>query len=123
MAGVRAAQLSKSPLTPRFMKTNYIFLGLLVISTAVFARFPSGSAPWDKAKPPSLPLPAAYQLAIAALGQATNQFHCVDARLSTELSLPGWHFTFYSTNISVTPRCFCVEFDSNAIEDDSYVPQ
>jgi hypothetical protein len=37
--------------------------------------------------------------------------------------LPGWHFTFYSTNISVTPRCFCVEFDSNAIEDDSYVPQ
>jgi hypothetical protein len=103
------------------MKIRYILLGLIALATTVFARFPS--APNDRTKPPSLPLPAAYQIAITALGQSTNQFHCVSASASAELSSPGWKFTFSSTNISVIPKCFYVEFDGKVYEDDAWVPQ
>ena len=103
------------------MKTRYILLGLFAIATTVFARFPS--APYDRTKPPSLPLPAAYQMAITALGQATNQFHYVSASASAELSSPGWKFSFFSTNASVLPKCFYVEFEGKVYEDDAYVPQ
>ena len=113
-----AAQLLSLGVARHFMKTRYILLGLFAIATTVFARFPS--APYDRTKPPpSLPLPAAYQMAITALGQATNQFHCVSA----ELSSPGWKFSFFSTNASVLPKCFYVEFEGKVYEDDAYVPQ
>src|ERR1039457_7016623 len=102
------------------MKTRYILLGLLVVSTAVFASLIG--PPWDNTKPPTLPLPAAYQLAVTALGSATNQFHCVSASINTEFSSPGWYFTFCSTNTSSAfrnpnKRCVCVEFDGKVIED------
>jgi hypothetical protein len=103
------------------MKARYIIFGLLGISTVVLARFPS--VPWDNTKPPSLALPIAYQSAITLLGQATNQFHCVSANVSREFASPGWKFTFFSTNASVMPRCFYVEFDGKVYEDDDRMPQ
>jgi hypothetical protein len=86
-----------------------------MISTVALARI---VVPWDNTKPPTLPLPVAYQLAVAKLGSATNQFHCVDARLSNDFGGPGWYFDFYSTNSSLLPRIFCVEFNGAVIEDD-----
>ena len=97
------------------MKARYILLGLLAVSTVVLARI---VIPWDNTKPPTLPLPLAYQLAATTLGSATNQFHCVTARLSNDFGGPGWYFYFYSTNASVMQRCFCVKFDGTVIEDD-----
>jgi len=98
------------------MKMRYILLGLLVVSTVVLARI---VVPWDNTKTPTLPLPVAYQLAVTKLGSATNQFHCVSARLSNDFGGPGWYFSFYSTNAaSVIPRFFCVEFDGTVIEED-----
>jgi hypothetical protein len=114
------AQLSTLGVALHFMKTRYILLGLLVVSMAVFAR---AFVPWDKTKPPALPLPVAYQLAVTKLGSATNQFHCVSASISTEFSTPGWDFAFYSTNASVIPRFLCVEFDGTVIEEDLSKPQ
>jgi len=113
------AQLFSLGVAPHFMKMRYILLGLLVVATAVFAR---AVRLWDNTKPPTLPLPVAYQLAVTALGQATNQFHCVSAGVTTDPG-PGWDFTFYSTNASGIPRIFCVEFDGNVIEEDLSKPQ
>ena len=114
------AQLFSLGVAPHFMKTRYILLGLLVVATAIFAR---AVRLWDNTKPPTLPLPAAYQLAITALGQATNQFHCVSAGITTEYGSGGWDFTFFSTNASTIPRVFCVEFDGKVHEEDLSKPQ
>jgi hypothetical protein len=98
------------------MKTRYILFGLLVVSTVVLANI---VVPWDNTKPPTLPLPVAYQLAVTKLGSATNQFHCVSAKLSNDFGGPGWYFAFFSTNAaSMIPRVFCVEFDGKVIEED-----
>jgi len=102
------------------MKTRYIVLGLAALTTTVFASLIG--PPWDNTKAPSLSMPAAYQLAVTALGSATNEFHCVGASINTEFSSPGWYFTFYSTNATATirhpiKRCFCVEFEGKVIED------
>jgi hypothetical protein len=102
------------------MKTRFVFFCLLVIAAAVFAR---ASAPWDNTKAPTLPLPAAYQLAVDALGQGTNQFHCISADIATDLGSPGWSFTFFSTNASAVPRIFYVQFDGKVIEEDLSKPQ
>ena len=118
VAGVSVFRLGSAPL---FMKTRSVILSLLAVSTAVFASL--SGPPWDDTKPPTLPLPAAYQLAITALGSATNQVHCVGASINTEFSSPGWYFTFHSTNAANTfrnKRCFCVEFDGKVIEDNFF---
>ncbi len=50
---------------------------------------------YDETKPPSLPLPVAYEKAMASLGQATNQYHCVRVSVSNALVRDGeWDFTF-----------------------------
>jgi hypothetical protein len=63
-------------------------------------------------------LPVAYQLAATKLGLATNQFHCVSAKLSDDFGGPGWYFYFSPTNASIMQRCFCVELDGTVIEED-----
>jgi hypothetical protein len=77
------------------MKTRYILLGLVMLSAVVFAEI---GPPYDNSKPPPLPLPAAYQFAVVALGSATNEFHCVSASMTRDFGAPRWSFTFYSTN-------------------------
>ena len=109
------AQLFSLGVAPRFMKTRYILLGLLVVSTAVFASFIQ--PPYNNSKPPTLSLPVAYQLAVVALGSATNQFHCVSATISTEFSDDAWYFTFCSTNSPPKQRWIVVEFNGKVIED------
>ena len=83
------------------MKTRYILLGLATLATAVFAQVsgPKGGPNYDSSKRPTLPLPTAYQFAVAALGTATNQFYCVEAHLTEDWGPPQrWSFTFSSTN-------------------------
>jgi hypothetical protein len=89
------------------MKTRYILLSFLALSITVFAALPPR---YDVSSPPSLPLPAAYQLAVAALGSVTNQFHCVSAIVSEEFGTPGWDFTFCSTNKPARYEYVTVEF-------------
>ena len=90
------AQLFSLGVAPHFMKTRYILLSLVTLTTAVFAQI--NGPPYDNSKPPPLPLPAAYQLAFTALGTATNQLYCVGAHLTTDWGQPRWSFTFCSTN-------------------------
>ena len=84
--------------------TLLIFLTTTIIVSASFI------IPYDKAKPPTLSLPAAYERAIVTLGPATNQFHCINATVTTFSSPAGeWLFTFYSTNSR--PKFVTVEFN------------
>ena len=101
-----------------FMKTRYILLGLLVVSTAVFATIIR--PPYDNSKPPTLALPAAYQLAVVALGSATNQYHCISATISQEISAPAWYFIFCSTNAHSIPRWIVVEFGGKVFENNGF---
>ena len=75
------------------MKTRYILFGSFMFVAALVARptWPS----YDETKPPSLSLPVAYEKAMASLGQATNQYHCVKASVSNMLVRDGeWDFIF-----------------------------
>jgi hypothetical protein len=74
------------------MKTRYILLGSIGLTTVVFASFVQ--PPYNNAKPPTLSLPAAYQFAIVALGSATNQLHCTKASITTDFGAPRWSFDF-----------------------------
>jgi Zn-dependent M16 (insulinase) family peptidase len=96
------------------MKARYIVLSLLASSTVIFAVV---WPPYDNAKPPTLLLPAAYQMALTALGSSTNQFHCVSAKLSNDFGGPGWYFIFSSTNASTIDKRLDVQFDGKVIED------
>jgi hypothetical protein len=55
---------------------------------------------WSTNAPPPLPLPEAYQLALAHVGDASNRFFCVSATTldMTDFHFRGWAFTFSSTN-------------------------
>ncbi len=102
------------------MKLSHALLILVASATLVLAQ---AQIPYDKAKPPTMSLPTGYELAVKALGSSTNQFHCISATISTAFGPPGWWFIFYSTNTSVMPRCFYVEFDGKVIEDDVSKPR
>ena len=102
----------------QFMKTRYILLAFVTLAFTVYGTIIGPS--YDKSKPPTLSLPAAYQLAIAALGAATNQFHCVSATISQEISAPAWYFTFCSTNKTPTERWIIVEFGGKVFEDNGF---
>jgi hypothetical protein len=53
---------------------------------------------YDEKKPPRLPLPDAYHLAMQALGTDTNKFHCISAGTLISRSPDGeWLFTFCDT--------------------------
>lgn len=78
------------------MKTGLALIGLLAFVTTLYATL---IVPYNKAKTPSLSLPVAYERAMSALGSETNEFHCLDAKVTTDFgSDGGWQFTFYSTN-------------------------
>lgn len=79
----------------------------MAFTTVVFA---ARSWPYDNAKPPAMSLPAGYELAVSALGSATNEFHCVSATISTDFGSPGWFFTFCSTNTPPKSKWVTVEF-------------
>jgi hypothetical protein len=77
--------------------TRYIivFTALTIVCSVAFA------ARWmiDPKQAPPITLPDAYRLATTALGSATNQFHCINARFVGEECAPGsWKFDFYNTN-------------------------
>ena len=97
------------------MKTLYILLILLALTTVVFAS--AILPPYDNSKPPALSLPAAYHLAVTALGSATNQFHCVRASITTDFGAPRWSFTFYNTNTPPRWKCMTVDFEGKTQED------
>ncbi len=90
------AQLFSLGVAPHFMKTRYILFGLVALATTLFAQI--HGPPYDNSKPPTLPLPAAYQFALTGLGSATNQLYCVEAHLTMDWGQPRWSFTFCSTN-------------------------
>jgi hypothetical protein len=95
------------------MKLPHVFLILVVSATVVFARV---MAPYLDAEPPSVSLPAGYELAVKALGSSTNQFHCIRAivfgRGFTDATAgPGWSFTFCTTNTPPKYKWVAVGFD------------
>jgi hypothetical protein len=96
------------------MKLKFLIPTILASATIAYASL---SIPYNNAKPPSLPLPVAYEDATAALGFATNQFHCVSATVATSFSPNGeWFFTFCSTNSRL--KWVTVEFNGKIhIED------
>jgi hypothetical protein len=98
------------------MKIRHVILILLASSAVLFASLVT---PYDKAKPPALPLPDAYQLAVAALGSATNQFHCLSAGIE-DFGGGWWLFTFYSTNTPPKNKFVVVEFSGKVHVDDVY---
>ena len=95
--------------------TLTVMLLLVLITTALYASFIS--PPYDKSKPPKMPLPIAYERAVTALGADTNQFHCISANVTTEFSDEGWYFTFCSTNSKIMPKLIVVEFNGKIIFD------
>lgn len=99
------------------MKTRYILLGLAALATTVFAQVsgPPNGPDYDNSKPPTLPLPTAYQFAFTALGTATNQLYCVEAHLTRAWGQPRWSFTFSSTN--KTQKIMTVDFEGKVQED------
>jgi len=91
------------------VKTALILLFFGALSTAVFATF---ITPYDMAKTPSLSLPIAYERSMTALGSATNQFHCLSAKVTTEYGADGeWQFEFQSTNSPPRLKWVTVEFN------------
>ena len=99
------------------MKARIIILVLLVCTGTLLA----GLIGYDASKPPRLPLGAAYNIATKAMGQSTNQFYCIGARLLISYSPDGeWVFDFSSTN-GVSKRV-TVEFDGKTHIDSPYRP-
>ena len=72
-----------------------IFAVLTILSSIAFAALWSVD---PKAAPP-IALPDAYRVAATALGSATNEFHCTEAKVIGAWCGPSsWMFMFYSTN-------------------------
>ena len=96
--------------TSHVMKTRYIALVVIGFTTVLFA---APVVSYDTTKPPSLSLPAAYEVATVALGSATNQLQCISAAIYTDAVVSphgGWLFTFCSTNKPPTSKYVTVEF-------------
>jgi hypothetical protein len=102
----------------KHMKIRTLLILLLIcLITSLYAslNFPS----YKKSNPPKLSLPDAYKRAVLALGETTNQFHCVSANVTTKFTPEGeWYFTFYSTNS--TSKLIAVEFSGKVIFDNGY---
>lgn len=89
------------------MKKSLILLSFGAVTISLFA---SVIFPYNNAKPPGISLPDAYGRAVNTLGSATNQFHCLNANVTTDFGPDGgWQFTFYSTNSK--PKWVTVEFN------------
>ena len=102
------------------MKTVSALLMLLAITiTVLYASIIL--PPYNKAKPPKLPLPAAYEHAIVFLGVMTNEFHCVAANVTTTFKPEGeWYLSFYSINSNTPPKFIVVEFDGKVVLDKGF---
>jgi hypothetical protein len=87
------------------MKRRYILLSLFIVPAMLFAM----PLVVGHRQPPSLSLPAAYNLALGALGAETNQFYCVQA--ATYANRDSWTFTFCTTNSTPQVKCVVVDFD------------
>ena len=78
-----------------------IVTGLLLAQSIIDGRRVFGR-PWsyDPRTNPPLALPEAYSMALAHIGSATNQFHCVSASCieMTNNGWTGWTFAFWNTN-------------------------
>src|ERR1700728_4032238 len=97
------------------MKKRFIPFTLLAFCTVVFASI--FLPPYDNSKTPTLPLPVAYQIAVAALGSDSNQLHCVSASIITDFGSPRWSFNFYSTITPPRWKCMTVDFGGKTQED------
>jgi hypothetical protein len=106
----------------RIMKLKFLSVLLLAIVAAV--AYASLQPPtYDNAKPPTLPLPSAYEKALAFLGPRTNEFHCIRATVTNAFSSDGeWYFSFYSTNANARfpLKQIDVSFGGRVIEDNGY---
>ena len=100
------------------MKTLHAFL---ILPTFAIILLATESVPYDNAKPPSLSMPAGYELAVSALGSVTNQFHCISASISTDFGTPAWYFKFYSTNTPPKPKWVTVEFGGKVRIEDAII--
>src|ERR1022692_1842063 len=81
--------------------------------TVLFAQWPVAHErrqPYDGKKSPPVTLPEAYNLALAALGQNTNEFYCIMTTCLDRLPMmtsagvddgEGWTFEFSNTNGSL----------------------
>jgi hypothetical protein len=112
------------------MKARYILFGLIIFSVTAFARVVKiGNAvvwpSYDYSKPPRVLLPVAYDRATAALGQATNQYHCIGATVSNWNFKDGeWDFNFEAqsqTNGASPIRIIAVSFDGTVAKNVSPV--
>ena len=93
------------------MKNHIVLFILVVCGGVVLAR----NIPYNRSKPPSLPLVSAYGIAMSALGHSTNDFYCVGASLGTSVPPPHdgeWLFEFSSTN--GVSKFVTVEFSGKA---------
>ncbi len=83
------------------MKLKFV-PALLFAMVAAVAYANLRSRPYDNTKPPTLPLPLAYEKALAFLGPKTNEYHCIIAVVTNVFTAKGdWYFDFYSTNANV----------------------
>lgn len=89
------------------MKKTIAAFVLIGITIPIFATL---IVHYDIKNAPSLSLPVAYEKAETALGAATNEFHCLNAQVTTDYGRDGdWQFTFYSTNSK--PKWVTIEFN------------
>ena len=105
------------------MKRIILVIAALVLTIGLaFAERPIS---WPNTKPPGLAMSDAYACAVAALGNATNQFYCIRAGCFcySDTSKDGWwKFEFCNTN--GTPKRVLVSFDKKArVEDGPEVYQ
>ena len=100
------------------IKSKYISIGLIALAVTAFASLIM--PPYDNSKPPKLELPAAYQLAVGAMGSATNQYHCIGGSITTDFGDPRWSFTFCSTNKQARTRWMTVDFLGKTQEDSEF---
>ncbi len=73
---------------------------------------------YDLRNKPRMPLPAAYEAALKALGPETNQFYCVGAFLDGACPKGDWVLRFCSANLA--ERYVTVCFDGQAQRSETY---
>jgi hypothetical protein len=97
---------------------NIIAINSILVAGAMLT-YATFITPYNTSKPANMPLPTAYAYAMSYLGSATNQFHCLSAKITTDYGADGeWQFTFYSTNAQPKHKWVTVEFNGKIhIED------
>src|ERR1039457_5986817 len=91
------------------------FLLMLIVAAICALAFSFGPPgyvpPRQRPDPPVISLTNAYRIAIAAIGPATNQFHCVRTNGNLCWANEGdWIFVFSSTNGHTKAVCVLRKF-------------